>query len=268
MDVIMNGDLETSPQYSKPLLTQGNFYHNILVQLGFDADFPPVADLIRQVMQLEGDWVIATPVHWQASHNNAVIAGSGKNLCLTERESYRSFEKWRKFVAEEGMEAQFYDEEVWLLKPNDKPKLYAKPVHSMLQRSLLPELQQLDETLYWQKLITECQMLFASRGVESSQLINGVWFWGQGSLLAKGDIPLLANQKKLLELGAVLSSRVSPFSAENVASDEALILWENTAENDRVTLQRQLQNKSVSWYGNDIAYQSQKKNWWSRIWRF
>ena len=54
--------------------------------------------------------------------------------------------------------------------------LNAKPVHHLLNKSLMPELAQLDKTMYWQKFITESQMFFASNPNQS--LVNGLWIWG------------------------------------------------------------------------------------------
>jgi hypothetical protein len=272
MDVIVHGNLELAPPRSKLLSNYGNFFHNILAKFGY-AEFPPVADLLRQAQKLEGQWLVATPVHWRASHNDAVIVECGQQLALPEKESQRCFQIWSKFVAGEGMETHFYDEGTWLLKPGDKPLLQAKPAHQMLQCSMLPELEKLDKTLYWQKLITECQMLFASQALNTSsahtgQTINGVWFWGQGNLSAKGSIPIVVNHNNLLTLSRVLSTQISNYSSRASIQKDALILWEPTSPEGWLDLQGNLKTKSVCWYGNDRAYQTRPKNWLARLWRF
>ena len=185
MDIVINADIDEVPEGHFPILNQGNFYHNILTCLGYSYEKPPVADLLRRYHGLEGQWLIASPIHWQATHNDAMIVASGSELQLSDQVSRLWFAAFKEFVTADHFNVHYHDAHTWLIQCDGKPLLDSKPVHTLHHKSLMPELRKLDETLYWQRLITEGQMFFSEHPLNKDRLasysINGLWFWGGGN---------------------------------------------------------------------------------------
>ena len=186
MDVVINAECAEVPVGSTPLSHQGNYYHHIFSCLLGPIESPPVADLLRRYYGLEGDWLIASPIHWQATHNDAMIVASAHELKLSESESVRFFSALAEFVAAYSIKLHYHDAYTWLLNVDGQPHITAKPVHALLHQSLMPELRTLDSTLFWQRLITEIQMFFSAHPFnkerEEKYSINGIWIWGNGKM--------------------------------------------------------------------------------------
>lgn len=85
MDVVINSECIQLPKHSVALETQGCALLNYLTCLGYTHNQMPLAALLAQSRALDGDWVVLSPVFWQASHNNAVIVATGDSLELSER---------------------------------------------------------------------------------------------------------------------------------------------------------------------------------------
>lgn len=153
MNVIINTESDCDSKEGKLLKSQGLAVLNLLACGGYDLVNPPIGNLLKSSHSLEGDWVVLTPMHWQASHNDAVIVALDKDLRVTDEEVKYWFDLYSAYLAEEGASLYFYDKYTWLLRVDDKPPLNAKPIYQVLNKSLMPELSQLDETMYWQKFL-------------------------------------------------------------------------------------------------------------------
>lgn len=222
-----------------------------------------MADLLRHAHQLQGNWVILSPVHWQATHNDAMLMAFGSELGLTDNQSKAWFKKYADFLSQENKSLHYYDPTTWLLEITNQPNLNAKPVHQLLHLSLMPELARLDSSLHWQKFITESQMFFASS--PNPTLLNGLWPWGGGSLSAPQAINLCTDET-FFELVQPLSSKVSLYSPSNSLQDcEILLLQEASLLSS--THVKELTTSSVHWYWNNCAYAQQQQSWFSRLWR-
>lgn len=134
------------------------------------------ADELVQAHQLNGAFAIVSPVHWEAGHNDAVITAIEEDLAVSESELQDKFVLLRDYVRTDGMDLIWHSSYLWLLRMDGKPAFKAKPVYQLIHRSLMPELKALDEGMFWQKFLTECQMLIASK--PNNTLVNGVWIWG------------------------------------------------------------------------------------------
>ena len=77
MDVVINSECNAIPEERKPLVTRKEMHCLIfcfvLVMMPTD---PPLADLLRRYHNLDGDWLVLSPVHWQATHNDAMIVAA------------------------------------------------------------------------------------------------------------------------------------------------------------------------------------------------
>jgi hypothetical protein len=162
MDVIVNAIKPSSPPGVEALTTQHDFWLNCLVQLGQDPLYTPLAELFRQQLNLEaGDWYIISPIHWEVTHNDAMISAYGDALNLSESLSRIWFEELSQFLAQDGFVLIYYSPAHWLMKVTNHtlvPALKSPNLKDMEHQSMMPVLATLDPTLYWQRLLTELQM--------------------------------------------------------------------------------------------------------------
>jgi len=269
MDIVINAEIALIPENNTEIPTQGNFYHNLLSCLGYPNDAPPVADLLCKYHDLEGEWLVVSPIHWQATHNDAMIIASGTQLGLSEQDSQLWFKAFKAFVASENMRVHYHDAQTWLLQYEDKPLLTAKPVHLLHHKSMMPELEVLDNTLFWQRFFTESQMFFSAHVLNKNRTdlypINGVWLWGNGKLEAKTQTQLICADSDLLKLADILSTKVGDAYSLPQATKNSILLYANLNQNTRLVLQKQLQKNTIRWYWNNLAYQSKPKSWISRF---
>ncbi|HAT3884513.1 TPA: hypothetical protein JBH76_08060 [Legionella pneumophila] len=263
MDVIINTESSCDSKEGKLLKSQGLAVLNLLACGGYDLVNPPVGNLLKSSHNLEGDWVVLTPMHWQASHNDAVIVALDKDLRVTDEEVKYWFDLYSAYLAEEGMPLYFYDKYTWLLRVDDKPPLNAKPIYQVLNKSLMPELSQLDETMYWQKFFTESQMFFSSNARKS--LINGVWAWGSGKLKTKKTISICTD-KHFLAVAQAYSSNVTLYDPSVNVSGFDVVLLHGI---DSLSELHQVEIKKIPahWYWNNCVLIKAKSHWFTRLWR-
>lgn len=270
MDIVINAELASVIENNTTIPSYANFYHNFLACLGYPVDAPPVAQLLSRYHNLQGEWLIISPVHWQATHNDAMIIASGDQLQLSQQESLFWFEQLQTFLAVENMQLHFHDATTWLLQYDGKPSINAKPLYAVQHKSLLPELKTLDNTFYWQRFITENQMFFNTHSLSkvrnSLYPINGVWLWGNGALKEKKSIPIICHDTKLLKLADLLSIHVmSSNQALNSSGKYSVQLFPSLGQQEHQILQNKLQKNRIRWFWNNGAYESKPKNWLSRF---
>lgn len=262
MDLIINADCVAAPSDMPSVVSQGGPLLNVLCCLGFDPANPPYADLLRQYHQLDGQWLVVSPVHWQASHNNAMIVALGSEIGIAQAELSTLFQSFAEYLRADGMELYYHDAYTWLVSANNKSLIQTKPVHHLLNQPLLTEIASLDPSMYWQKLLTESQMFFAAQ--LNPSLLNGVWLWG-GAPLIKKEIKICADES-FIAMAKLCSSSVSLYHPSRSLNDIDLLIV-----NDLSTLsddhQKQLKKIPVNWYWNNTAYANNSKSWFARLWR-
>ena len=275
MDVVINAELHCErsidevPASTVSLSHQGDFYPNILACLGYSNESPPVADLLRSYHGLEGEWLVASPIHWQATHNDAMIVASGHELSLTDQESRLWFAALSEFVTLDNIKLHYHDAYTWLLQCNGKPQMTAKPVHMLHHQSMMPELRRLDDSLFWQRFITENQMFFSAHSLNTARSelypINGVWLWGGGQLYDRVQTPLICADDSLQRLANILSTNVSADNSTLSITKHSVFLFNELNIDEQRALQTRLQKNTVQWYWNNVAYLSKPKRWLSRL---
>jgi hypothetical protein len=263
MDVIIDADCASIPVDAELLTSQGSLALNLLARLNYDPLNPPVADLLASAHHLDGDWLVVTPIHWEASHNDALIVAAGQSLNLEETEAKYWFESLSTFLAGEGMTLYYCDKDTWLLSNPARPAIHAKPVFQIINHSLMPELAQLDASMYWQKFFTECQMFFASQ--PNTSPVNGVWIWGGAKLGAKKSVSICADENSL-SLAQVCTKEVTPYDLD-IELKKFQILLMNHIDNLSLKHQTEISQISARWYWNNSAYKTRSLNWFTRIWR-
>jgi hypothetical protein len=263
MYVVIDTECSALPENAKPLVTEGSALLNFLFCLKYDPSDPPLADLLKKYHHLEGEWLVVSPVHWEATHNDAMIVAHGSALQLQEIEAKSWFDQFAQYLEEESKVLYYHSTDTWLLYDDKKHSLSAKPVHHLLNQSLMPELARLDKTLYWQKFITESQMFFASKPNQS--LINGLWIWANAKLKGKRNMTVCADEH-FLSLAQIGSSNVALYRPEILLKDYEVLLL---AAPSRLSEphQKELAKRAVHWYWNNAAYTVDNASWFTRLWR-
>lgn len=263
MNIVINAQCPYEPLPDiKILETQGTALLNLLLCLGFDASQPPVADALVQLHHLKGSWLVLSPVHWQASHNNAAITAFGSELSIHESELKRLYEAYADYLKVDGVVLYYHDAYTWLISCPADVALSTKPVHQLLNQPLVAELAGLDSGMYWQKILTESQMFFAT--TENHWAVNGVWVWGGGAPLEKKSMKICADAQNI-EMARLCSSQVSLYDASLRLKDYELLLIESPSSLSEVH-QEQLKQMPASWYWNNVGYSKRKTHWFTRIW--
>jgi len=269
MNIVINQQLPMIPPDTTPLRHQGNFYHHVLSSLGYAIESPPVGDLLRRFHGLEGQWVVVSPIFWQATHNDAMIVDSGDGLLLSDEASRRWFAVFSDFIRFENLMTHYHDAHTWLLNIDGKPSVHAKPPYALHHHSLMPELNALDSTLFWQRLLTENQMFFSGHDLNKERVgeapINGIWIWGSGQLRAPNNCPIYCDNPMLLQMASFLSTNVSVFDTATRVTKDALLLFDSLDSTHFAALKASVQKVSVHWYWNNSAYLSKPKRWYSRL---
>lgn len=271
INVVIDEEQTLIPKQSMAIThQQASFYQHLLMCLNYPLHALPVAELMRCYYGLQGQWVVASPVHWQATHNDAMIIAQGRELQLTEAESRQWFSIMADFVAEEGMSAHYVDRNAWLIQCDGKPRLTAAPPQTLVRQSLLPHLQMLDESTYWQRFLTESQMILSHHGFNQKKHydINGVWFWGAGLLNPPEPVPILCQNEFLLTLARFLSTKPCLYQPLNSLPVDSIVLFQDLNKKAQAELQWQLKRHYIRWHWNNVVYSTRPKNVLYRLWSF
>lgn len=269
IDIVINAQLSQTPNGVSVIPHIENHYHQLLECLGHVGDYPPVADLLRVYHGLEGRWLVASPIHWHATHNDAMILASGPELQLSSEESRAWLAAFAAFVSDDNIHLHYHDAHTWLLQCDDKPGIVAKPVHTMHHQSMMHELKTLDDTLFWQRFITENQMFFSAHPLNKNRPglypLNGLWIWGGGDMMQGVSRPLIFKGYDAGCLARVISSSAKEYENNVPYSKGTVLLFDALNDKEQQQLESQLKQHTVRWYWTNTAYVSTPKRLWSRL---
>ena len=262
MDIIINSSLS-------PLCKEAgevkNYYQNILTCMGYSPNNPPVADLLRRYHNLEGEWLIASPIHWQATHNDAMVMACDDALDLPDVESRRWFAALSNFLMNDPVKLHYHDPYTWLIQFEESPPLEAKPVHQLLQQSMMQQLYVFDDTLFWTRFITENQMFFSEHPLNKTRAgrypLNGLWIWGGGELNERSARPFICNDEAGCDLARLLTTDVSRYAADRKLPKKAVLLFADFDKQQASSFEKY----TVNWYWNNAEYITKPRNWFSRL---
>ena len=272
MDVIINADRETNPSNSKPLKTQGSPFLNYLMIAGYPLQALPLGSLLAHFHRLSGQWLIANPIHWQATHNDATILATGDALGLSDSDARVWFDEVAACLLELGLNMYYHDATTWLVQVDTMPPCISPAPHQIMHHSLMPFLSTMDNTGAWPRILTELQMLLSSHRYhqQHSQAcpVNGVWFSGGGVFDINKTQPVMTDSPELLQ-GCAWMSAFSPqiWQALPHNKREKTVLWMNNPET-LAPLQKNFHSHTVQWYWHNTAYCQPKKSWFSRFMNF
>ncbi|STX51513.1 cofactor-independent phosphoglycerate mutase [Legionella busanensis] len=269
MDVILDdNNFSTAPPISKSLITQGNFELNFLTVLGYESSSPPLGALLKQYYQLEGEWLVASPIFWQASHNDAFVVAANNGLELSDEESHAWFKEVEQFLLEENFSMHYHNAYTWLINATNKPQLNSQPVHLIMHKSLMPFLEEMDSTLYWQRIFTELQMFLTNHTYNlqrmNKPIINGLWFYGGGQFALNSKKLIMTND---VQYRSAFSQYIKQLELNEPIDNKSILLLKNISHKDIEQVAELLKNRTVNWFWNNTAYQITKKYWWNKLWR-
>lgn len=259
MKIVLASSLNVLPENTVPVTHQGDFYSNLLYCLGFSNDDMPIADLLRQFHHLEGAWLVASPIHWQATHNDVMVMSAGENLGLSEEAGQAWFQAFDELVTHWGFKAKYHNAYTWLVQAHKSPVIHAQPVSQLIHQSMMLHLQALDNSLYWQKFLTETQLFFSAHILNRQrgrQPLNGVWLWGAGHL-SQSEQLILVQDDLLLPMANLLSKQTAVIKSGQRYADDTLLIVRVL---DDELLAKISSNQSHTWYWNNLAYQSKPRS--------
>lgn len=266
MDIIINDIQNELPLGHSRLPHPGSFYQNILSVMGYPLASPPVADLLARYHGLSGEWLVASPICWEATHNDAMIIASGDSLDLSEEASKAWFDVFRESVDTLSCQAVFHDSHTWLIQMDDKPAISAKPPNHLHHQSMMPHLAVMDQTLFWQRFFTENQMFFSAHPLNQARIasfpINGLWIWGQGQLDAPSKTPIYCDEA-FHSLAQNLSSNVRSIEPHQ-SINEGVVFTQRCTDDLLDHLKQPIKKQRMRWYWNNVAYASKPTHW---LWR-
>ncbi len=264
MDIVVNADKKELPTESIKTGRQANYYQNILECLGYAPEHLPLANLLKLYHQLAGRWIIASPVHWEATHNDAMLIAAGNELKLSDEESRLWFTEVADFLKADGFTPVYHDAGTWLFNTDSKPEINSQSLPTLLHQSLMPVFSSLDNSFYWQRLITEMQMYLSAHPLNLKRPnlpVNGLWFWGEGicDLQSKA---IISDDPVLLSNGSAIESLASTTSFNK----DQLIIINDPKQIELCRLAEKIKQYKVNWYWNNCSYSCQPTSWWSRLW--
>ncbi|MFO7593295.1 MAG: hypothetical protein R6X15_04520 [Pseudomonadota bacterium] len=203
----------------------------------------PVAPLSAHGDGLEvsdGWWLHADPVHMVADRDQLYLSAS-EILEVTQSEADSVVAELNHLYQDEGWKFAAPSPQRWYLRLPQALAMHTIPTQAAMGRPVGEVLPQGDDALYWQRVMTEIQMVLHTspindRRSEAGLLeLNSLWFWGGGELpqadfqpgfsRVVADDPLV---KGLARLHGLLVESADTASME-VASGEK-ILWQARME--------------------------------------
>lgn len=281
VDIFINAALGQRPNHSRSLISCRDFCHDLLVCLGYDAKYPPMAEFLRRYHGLEGTWLMCSPIFCQATHNDAMMIASGQDLRWSLADAKFIYDLVADYMAEEGMRLVYHDATTWLLNVTNKPHLHAPSLHAMRHQSLLPHLRRLDDQYFWQRTMTAVQILMnQAMGASQASLahsVNGIWIWGAGDLGPRSDRMAFAADEISFRLLDCVSSRTVFLSsgisslAQGIAvfaeDFKAGLMFKNQDDflSHHPDYARKIKAYRVNWHWQNEAYATKPESFWFRL---
>lgn len=273
-----------------------SYYGNVFECLQFNSANPPLADLFRQYHQLDGVWLVLSLIHWEATHNDVIVTQVEDALRIEENESKQLFSVVRNFLKNYSMEVYYHDKTTWLIRlEKDYPTIKSLSIDTIQNRSMMPLLEQLDPHLFWQKILTELQMVlnaYSNSALNSNltpnlhldtSIVNGVWIWGEGTFKfsLNQHISIITDDEILLKVcgssskeynhsqendNVKLFNKVSALNEGAILQKNDMIFIKYPEQIDLKDLEEKTKKNTTRWYWNNINYTIPAKGW-RRLWR-
>ncbi|MDF1645490.1 MAG: hypothetical protein P1U61_00705 [Legionellaceae bacterium] len=252
MELIINASKQTDVA---PISSMAEV--RLLKAFGYADNALPVAELLARYHKLSGVWAVLSPIHWETTHNDALMMLGDASRDL--------FEAFQAFLAEDNMQLYYHDVNTWLLRCDAHPFPKTKPLHAVLQHSMRPLLKALETEPFWLRFLTEAQM-FLSR---YQQTVNGVWFWGGSACHAADSRPLVVcgDESEAWHAAArLVSSDVRLYHSDMMIEKNSVCFVPTFSSDILENLGAKLNKHTVNWSWNDTTYMTKPKRFWAKLW--
>jgi hypothetical protein len=206
-----------------------------------DLPVAPLSALGDGLDASSGWWLRVDPVHMVADRDQLYLSASGV-LGLSQGEADELVAEFNGLYADDGWQFVAATPRRWYLRLPQPLAMRTIPTGAAMGRRVGEVLPQGDDALYWQRVMTEIQMLLHAspvntRRTEKGQLaVNSLWFWGGGKLPVAtsesgwsrvvADEPLVMG---LAQLHGIKADATGSTTLESV-TEEAKVLWQATVE--------------------------------------
>jgi hypothetical protein len=251
VDVVVNGSKDTLTDISHA--QQGNYQseHQLLKIWGYAEQQTPVGDFLRVYHGLSGRWCVASPMRWEATHNDVVMRKVGVLLSISEEESRQLFLAFANFLKEDGIHMHYHDATTWLIEQKPVALPTVVPAYELLDKSMSAALRTLMPEASWLRLVTESQMFFSAQ----KQEMNGLWFWGGGACMAPQKRPLIiCADERWHQAASCLSSCVQVFDEHTSCVKNSVYFIPDLTQVDLTALEYKLRRYWVRWHWNNMTY--------------
>ena len=251
MEVILNASKQADETQLKSMAVV-----RLLKAFGYTDNALPVAEILARYHNLSGMWTVLSPVHWEATHNDALMTSGGEA-------SRDLFDLFQAFVAEEGMQLHYHDASTWLLQCVAHPLPETKSLHQVLNHSMRPLLKALETEPFWLRFLTEAQMFLS----QQEAFVNGVWFWGSSPCRVPDNNPLIVCEDEAwISAASLISTDVQCYQSDMVLPKKGVCFVPQNALEMFENLKTKSDKQQVIWSFNDITYTTKPKNLWARLW--
>jgi hypothetical protein len=192
-------------------------------------------------------WVCAQPVHLAVDRDSLILQPL-LQLNLNDHESRALFNTVRAHLADEQLEARHIATGLWCIGSAHGQRMLTTEPESVQGCSIDGNLPVGEDESFWQRLVTEAQMLLHEHPVNIAREnrgempVNSIWLWGGGTLpVLEQRFDMLFTEEPVLRAAAVLAgSRMldAPSGLTDLPEGgEALVQINLNGERDAPSLQ-------------------------------
>lgn len=138
-------------------------------------------------------YCLASPIECYADHQTVYVV---KPATLTHSQEQAMVETLNQFLQQDGIRLDIVAEGLWLFTLNHHSKVAFTAPNLLLGKSMALYLPTGSDSVYWRRLITECQMLLPQS--------MSVWFWGNGvdNVVLKSNFDVIFTEDLILRAKA------------------------------------------------------------------
>ena len=201
-----------------------------------------------------------------------MIVADAALLKPNEAQSRFYFDEIAAFLAPEGLELQYHNAQVWLIKVDGKAKISTDTARSLLGKSILSAMKSMDKSLYWQRIMTELQMFLSqlhnlqnkvsAEAPQASCSVNGVWIYGFDAFAFKKNQSIITDDALVL---AAFPQHTQRLDFDKPWDKNAILLINHYEEQSLATIMDKTSSFANTWFWNKEIYVSHTKKWWHRL---
>jgi hypothetical protein len=189
----------------------------------------------------DGWWLYADPVHMVADRDQLLLSASAA-LQLSQTEADTMVAELNRIYVDDGWHFVAVTPQRWYLRLPQPLVMRTTPTAEAMGRRVGEVLPQGGDAMSWQRVMTEVQMLLhtspvnEARSEQGALAVNGLWFWGGGTLPQKGGgcgweriVADDATTRGLARLHGVAAEEPSSTAVKGLSRSRDKVLWVDTA---------------------------------------